>query len=187
MFWLWAPSSIAVSFILNSLFISLFNLWPSKIPWYSTKILSIAYFSSSMISVSVQSNRSRSLLSVHLCLWGLVLLSFSVPSFKWRFVCVLGHDPQFCQSCQEWLNRICCFVVWIDWLVLSSSLSYVVRSRSLLGIILRIAVSTDLMNVDCFGVTTEISAIFVFFLIVQGDSVVLVTLTATSLSNIVKI
>ena len=38
------------------------------------------------------------------------------------------------------------------------------------------------MYLDCFGVTTEKSAICVFFLIRHGDSVVLVTLTATLVS-----
>ena len=43
---------------------------------------------------------------------------------------------------------------------------------------LRIAISTGIMCLDCSGVTTEISAICVCFLISYGDSVVLVTLTA---------
>ena len=47
--------------------------------------------------------------------------------------------------------------------------------------------STGLINLDCSGLTTENSAICVFLLIVNGDSVVLVTLTASSLSNIVDI
>ena len=43
------------------------------------------------------------------------------------------------------------------------------------------------MCLDCSGVTTENSAIFVCFLIRYGDSVVLVTLTAILLSIIVDI
>ena len=43
------------------------------------------------------------------------------------------------------------------------------------------------MCLDCSGVTTENSAICVCFLIRYGDSVVLVTLTAIRLSNIVDI
>ena len=62
-----------------------------------------------------------------------------------------------------------------------------VRSGSSCGIILRIAISTGLMCVDCCGVTTENSAISVCFLIRYGDSVVLVTLTAVRLSIIVDI
>ena len=52
---------------------------------------------------------------------------------------------------------------------------------------LRIAVSTGLIDLDCSGVTTEKSAICMLLLIVQGDSVVLVTLTAIFLSIIVEI
>ena len=43
------------------------------------------------------------------------------------------------------------------------------------------------MNLDCSEVTTENSAICVFCLIEYGDSVVLVTLVALSLSIIVHI
>ena len=60
-------------------------------------------------------------------------------------------------------------------------------SGSSCGIILRIAISTGLMCLDCSGVTTENSAICVCFLIRYGDSVVLVTLTAILLSIIVDI
>ena len=49
------------------------------------------------------------------------------------------------------------------------------------------AVSTGLMNLDRSGVTTQNSAICVFFLIKYGDSVVLVILTAVFLSIIVEI
>ena len=35
--------------------------------------------------------------------------------------------------------------------------------------------STGLMHLDCFRITTELSAVCVFFLIESGDSVVLVT------------
>ena len=59
------------------------------------------------------------------------------------------------------------------------------RSGSPCGIILRIAISTGLMCLDCAGVTTENSAICVCFLIRYGDSVVLITLTAILLSTIV--
>ena len=62
-----------------------------------------------------------------------------------------------------------------------------VSSGSSCGIILRIAISTGLMCLDCCGVTTENSAICVCFLIRYGDSVVLVTLTAIRLSIIVDI
>ena len=43
------------------------------------------------------------------------------------------------------------------------------------------------MCLDCSGVTTENSAICVSFLIIYGNSIVLVTLTAIFLSNIVNI
>ena len=43
------------------------------------------------------------------------------------------------------------------------------------------------MNVDCSGVTTENSAIWVFLLNIYGDSVLLVILTAVFLSIIVEI
>ena len=61
------------------------------------------------------------------------------------------------------------------------------RSGLPCGIILRIAISTGLMCLDCSGVTTENSAICVCFLIKYGDSVVLVILTAMRLSIIVDI
>ena len=60
-------------------------------------------------------------------------------------------------------------------------------SGSPCGIILRIAISTGLLCLDCSGVTTENSAICVCFLIRYGDSVVLVILTAILLSIIVDI
>ena len=66
--------------------------------------------------------------------------------------------------------------------VLSSFFRYLVRSGSPPGILLRTAVSTGFTNLDDCGVTTEDSAICVFFLIVYDDSVVLVTPTATFLS-----
>ena len=62
-----------------------------------------------------------------------------------------------------------------------------VRSGLSCGIILRIAISTGLMRLDCSGVTMENSTICVCFLIRYGDSVVLVTLTAIRLSIIVDI
>ena len=62
-----------------------------------------------------------------------------------------------------------------------------VSSGSPCGIILRIAMSTGLMCLDCSGVTTENSAICVCFLIRYGDSSVLVTLTAILLSFMVYI
>ena len=74
-----------------------------------------------------------------------------------------------------------------DLFVLRSSFKYAVMSGSSCGIILRIAISTGLMCLDCSGVTTENSAICVCFLIRYGDSVVLVTLTAILLSIIVDI
>ena len=55
------------------------------------------------------------------------------------------------------------------------------RSGSPCGIILRIAISTGLMCLDCCGVTTENSAKCVCFLMRYGDSVVLVSLTAIRL------
>ena len=61
------------------------------------------------------------------------------------------------------------------------------RSGSPCGIIPKIAMSTGLMCLDCSEVTTENSAICVCFLMRYGDSVVLVTLTAILLSNIVDI
>ena len=47
--------------------------------------------------------------------------------------------------------------------------------------------STGLINLDCSGVITKNSAIYVFFLIKNGDFVVLVFLTAVFLSMIVEI
>ena len=61
------------------------------------------------------------------------------------------------------------------------------RSGSSGEIILRIAISTGLMCLDCSGVITENSAICVCFSIRYGYSVVLVTLTAILLSIIVDI
>ena len=46
--------------------------------------------------------------------------------------------------------------------------------------------SSGLINLDCYGVTTEKSAICVFFLIKNGDSVVLVYLTPLFLSIVVE-
>ena len=57
----------------------------------------------------------------------------------------------------------------------------IVRSRSNSGIILKISISTGLMNLVCSRVTTESSAICLFLSIEQGVSVVLVTLAATFL------
>ena len=48
--------------------------------------------------------------------------------------------------------------------VLRSSFRYAVRSRSPCGILLRIAISTGLMCLDCSGVTTENSAMCVFLI-----------------------
>ena len=48
-------------------------------------------------------------------------------------------------------------------------------------------ISTGLTCLDCSGVTTENSAICVFSLIRYGDSIVLVTLTAILLSDVVNI
>ena len=50
-----------------------------------------------------------------------------------------------------------------DLLVRSSSISYVVRSGSLCGFMLRIAVSIGLRNLDCFRVNTRNSVISWFF------------------------
>ena len=95
---------------------------------------------------------------------------------------VLGYDPGF--SGVENQNVLSC---WSGLFVLRSSFRYAVRSGSPCGIILSIATSTGLMCLDCSGVTTENSAICVCFLMKYGDSVVLVTLTAILLSNIVEI
>ena len=74
-----------------------------------------------------------------------------------------------------------------DLFVLRSSFKKGVSSGSPYGIIIRIAISTGLMCLDCYGVTTEIFSICVCFLIRYSDSVVLVTLTANLLSIIVDI
>ena len=66
-----------------------------------------------------------------------------------------------------------------------SSFRQVVRSRSSSGFVLRIAMPSGLINLDCSGLTTENSSIRVFVFIKRGDSVVLVTLTAAFLSLIV--
>ena len=71
--------------------------------------------------------------------------------------------------------------------VLRSSFKKAVRSGSPCGIILRIAISTGSMWLGCSGVTTENSAISVFFLLRYGDSVILVTLTAILFSIFVEI
>ena len=52
---------------------------------------------------------------------------------------------------------------------------------------LRIAICTGLMCLDCSGVTTENSAICVLFFIRYGDSPILVNLTAIFLSHFVDI
>ena len=61
------------------------------------------------------------------------------------------------------------------------------RSGSLSGIVLRIAVSTGLMNLYCSGVITEKSAVCMFLLIEKGDSFFLVTLRTYFVSSIVEI
>ena len=58
-----------------------------------------------------------------------------------------------------------------DLFALRSSFKYVVTSGWPFGIILRIAISTGWIYLDCSGVTTENSVICVFFLIACGDSV----------------
>ena len=74
-------------------------------------------------------------------------------------------------------------------LVLRNSFMLAVTLNLSCGIIRRkhTAISTGLMYLDCSGVTTENSAICVFFLIRYGDSVLLVCLTETLLSNTVDI
>ena len=58
--WLYtALSSFGVSLTLNSVFIPISILCLPSISWYSTKIFSTVYFSVSVSSVSVQSNRFR--------------------------------------------------------------------------------------------------------------------------------
>ena len=111
-----------------------------------------------------------------------------------EFFLVFELIQSFEDSCLYWgmilrLSRI--FGCWVfccsAFIVLRSSFREAVRSGSPCGIILRTAISTGLMCLDCSGVTTENSAICLYFLIRYGDSVVLVTLTAYLLSIIIDI
>ena len=98
---------------------------------------------------------------------------------------MLGFDPQACQDFQVLGTRMCSFAARV----------FSFREFRLgdcqvgipCGIILRIAISTGLMCLDCSGVTTVNSAMCVCFLIRYGDSVVLLTLTAILLSIFVEI
>ena len=69
---------------------------------------------------------------------------------------------------------------------LSNWLKLVVKSGSPYGIILKIAVSTGLVNLACYGETAEDSETCVFLSVENGDSVVLVILTAVFLSHTVE-
>ena len=71
--------------------------------------------------------------------------------------------------------------------ILSSWLNYIVRSGSPFGIILKNAMSTGLINMDCYGFTTENSPMCVCFLMVCCHSIVLITPMATWLPTIVDI
>ena len=158
----------------------------ANMSWYSTRMSSTACFSFSLSSVSVQSKRFKNSIldSLSSCGFSFSFCCNSHSSFKirvWIGVCssmlpgFLGVGNQKVLAC------------WSGLFVLSSSVRYVIRSGSPSGIILGVAMSTGLINLDCSGVTTENSAIWVFLLIVEGDSVVLVTLTAIFLSIIVDI
>ena len=93
-----------------------------------------------------------------------VFLFVVIHTVLLRFASGLGCARPCCQDSRvsETKRRWFADVLFVR----SSSVRYVIRSGSPSGIILRIAMSTGLMNLDCSGVTTEKSAIWVFLLIV---------------------
>ena len=79
-------------------------------------------------------------------------------------------------------------LLWCSYsLVLSSAFSHMVRSGLPSKTTLKITESTGSKDLDCCGFTTANSAICVLFVIVSGDSIELVTLRATYLSNFFEI
>ena len=108
-------------------------------------------------SVSVQSNRSRTFFLDSALSVG-VSSSFSFISFSsLRFLVYIGVWPSFWPefSGVRYQNAVFCCCVLI---VLKCSFRYAVRIGSPSGIILRIAITTGLMNLDRSGVTTDNSA-----------------------------
>ena len=95
---------------------------------------------------------------------------------------ILSFTKRFSSVEPECVN-LCCF----GWIVLCSSIKFVVECGSSLVIILKIADSAGLINLDCSRITTESSALCVFILIVSDESIVVVTLTSAFLSNTVDI
>ena len=80
--WLYtALSSLGVNFTLNSVFIPISILCLANMSWYSTRIISIACFSISVRSVSVQSKRVRNLFRDSVLSCGLSF-SLSLSSFN---------------------------------------------------------------------------------------------------------
>ena len=143
----------------------------AKKSWYTTKIFSTACFSSSVSSVSVQSNRSRNfLLDSALSVLFNVSFSFSLFNSSKIRICI-GVRSSF-SSGFSFVGNQNVLVRCSGLPVPSSSIMYVVRSGPLPGITLRNALSTGLMNLDCSGVTTENSAICVVLLTVSSFSCV---------------
>ena len=139
-----------MSLTLNSVFIPMSILWLANISWYSSRMSSIAYFLLSVSNLFVQSNRFKN------------LIHESTSSF--------GFNSFSCRSCSSLRIRVCVgnqkvLFICSGLFVLSNLVKQLVKSGSAFEIILRIAVSTGLMNLDCSGVTTDISAVCVFFLI----------------------
>ena len=99
---------------------------------------------------------------------------------------VLGYEPQFCKEFWVWDTTMCCSAVLVCsfWGFRFGKQS---DNDSFPGNIVKITVSTGLINLDCFGVTAENSALCIYFFIKYGESVVLVTLTDSFLSIFVDI
>ena len=134
----------------------------AKIPWYSSSIFSTDCFAGSVSSVSVQSNSSRRFFLDPALSVGFSF-SFSFDSFNFlRIDLCFGVRtsvlPEFLRVGNH-NGLLCCS----GWPVLCSSFRYVVKCGLHPGIILRVAVSTGLLKLDCSGVTTENSAICVIF------------------------
>ena len=98
-----------VNFTLNSVFIPISTLCLAKMSCYSTRISSIACFSISVRSASVQSNHLRKLFRNSVLSCGLSFsLSFSSFNSLRILVCIgLVYDPQAFQDFQVLGTRMC--------------------------------------------------------------------------------
>ena len=161
-FWLYtALSTFGVRLTRISMLIPMSILCLANTSWYSSTMSSTACFSVFVRSVSVQSNRSRNFIRDSLSFFGFNFsFSFSSHSSLRILVCIALSSsvlPSFLVVANQQV-LLCCFGLFL----LSYLVQQVVKSGSHSGIIMRIALGTGSMNLDCSGVTTENSALCVF-------------------------